>query len=318
MKKAFIALFLIICLVPSLGLVFTGPSGSSANQVLSPAPKPGPDMLKETADYFGDRFAFRNEMVTAWSLINARIFNTSSEKKVVLGNGGELYYANDFTGELSEDKLEAIAAKLLSLQSLAEEKGAEFIFTVAPDKSSLHGENLPAAYREKNTNVKRLEKYLESYGINYISLYDPEIPYYLTDSHWNGYGAAMACDRLTGSDFASGQFVKGGRHKGDLYDMLYPALPDNEFKTEYAEGFSFSCEKDPKDGNAITIKTSNKDGQGKLFCWRDSFGADLYPYLAQEFNEAVFSRSSDYDISKAEGADVIILEIVERNIEELL
>ena len=72
----------------------------------------------------------------------------------------------------------------------------------------------------------------------------------------------------------------------------------------------------PKGGNAITIRTRG-EGEGSLYCWRDSFGIALYPYLADAFQEACFSRSTEYTLPEGR-YDAVILELVERNLPQLL
>ena len=317
MKKIFIAVFLILCLVPSLGMLITGPGKGGANEILAAAPEFGADFLNQCSDYIADRFAFRQELITAWAKLNAGVLNTSVEKQVILGKDGELYYAADYTEALNDDELEQIAQNIKKLQAEAESGGARFIFTIAPDKSSKFPQMLPDSYGPKNGNASRLEKYLTEYEINYVNLFEQEIPYYKTDSHWTNVGAAVAADALIGSEYSKGGFYISGKHTGDLYEMLYPALKDNEDELSYAPGFSYTCEKNPRGGEAMTIHTFNEAKSGKLYCWRDSFGISLYPYLADSFGEAVFSRSTDYNIAEAGDSDIIILEIVERNIGNL-
>ncbi len=318
MKKVLVVLFLIICLIPSLGMIVLGPSKSGANEVLAAKPESGPEFFNQCADYIADRFAFRQELITAWSWINAKIFNTSVEDQVVLGKDGWLYYSSDFADELSDEELETIAVNIEAIQKCVEERGAKFVFTIAPDKSSLFAENLPDGYKTKNKNAERLREYLNAHNINYVNLFNLSIPYYKTDSHWTDCGAAVVADELLGTDYARASFYISGKHTGDLYQMLFPSLSNNEDRVEYAPGFSFTCEKDPRGGDAITINTVNPEKSGTLFCWRDSFGVSLYPYLAENFEKAEFSRSSDYDVLKTGDADYVILEIAERNLEKLL
>lgn len=298
-------------------MLIVGPSSGGANEILASAPKPGDDFLCQCADYLNDRFAFRQELITAWSLINAKVFRTSAEDKVILGKDGWLFYADDYSDQLSEQELESVAVNIKNLQNDIEDRGGRFIFTIAPDKTTVFSEKLVNPDYPKNSNADRLKKYLEDYGINYISLFELDIPYYATDSHWTDAGAAVAADAMLGTDYADGAFYISGKHTGDLYEMLYPAFSENEERIEYAPGFSFTCEKDPHGGDAITIHTYNESADGSLFCWRDSFGISLYPYLAETFGEATFTRSSDYDASKTGEADTVILEIVERNIGKL-
>ena len=86
----------------------------------------------------------------------------------------------------------------------------------------------------------------------------------------------------------------------------------------YDGELSYICESDPNGGNAITIKTVCDAGTDGLMCWRDSFGIALYPYLAQSFAAATFSRSADYDLTLANSADAVIIELVERNLSNIL
>ena len=304
-------------MIPSLGMLVLGPSKSGANEVLAAKPELGPDFLKQCTDYIADRFAFRQEMITAWSWINAKLFNTSVENQVILGKNGWLYYSSDFANELSDEELETIAVNIENIQKSAEAGGAEFVFTIAPDKSTLFSDNLPSDYGTKNSNAKRLEEHLNRHNVNYANLFELSIPYYITDSHWTDCGAAVVADAILGTDYSNAPFFVSGKHTGDLYQMLFPSLADNEDKVEYAPGFSFTCVKDPRGGDAITINTVNDEKSGKLFCWRDSFGNSLYPYLAESFGESEFSRSSDYDVAKIGDADYVILEIVERNLGNL-
>jgi Transglutaminase-like enzymes, putative cysteine proteases len=180
----------------------------------------------------------------------------------------------------------------------------------------------------ENSNAEKLKPYLEKFGVNYADLFevfdDSTILYYAADSHWTSAGAAKGIDTILSaaeidSNYSSGPFSIEGIHIGDLYNMLYPAAKGTEGEVVHSDTFSFECLNNPNNGNAITIETSNPKAKGGLFCWRDSFGIEMYPYLAQSFNKATFSRDSKYDLSKIEdGTNLVILEIVERNLPNLL
>ena len=53
--------------------------------------------------------------------------------------------------------------------------------------------------------------------------------------------------------------------------------------------------------------------------FRDSFGNTLYPFLADSFGQATFSRSMPYRLTMLEdtGADTVLIELVERNLDYL-
>ena len=136
-------------------------------------------------------------------------------------------------------------------------------------------------------------------------------------------GAALAADTLLHaaekeSAYFSGAFRKGEDHRGDLYEMLYPSGSLREESLVYAP-FTFQSLNNPNGGNALRILTHNESASGKLFCWRDSFGISLYPYLAESYSDALFSRSESYDLNQVLSfeADTLVLEIVERNLPRL-
>ncbi len=322
-----IGLFLAVCLLPSLGILVFGQSGAAANEQLAPRPRWGLSVLNETADWLSDRFALRREMVTLWARLNA-LLGASAEEQVLLGSAGWLYYAPtlpDYTGEhLSDGELGRIAQRLAALQREAEERGARFLFTVAPNKNTLWPDNMPAwaVNRHDEGNLARLLPLLDACGVNCVDLSALALPYYRTDSHWTAEGAAVAADALLGalgreSRYAEGPFAEDGVHRGDLYEMLYPAARGEEPELVYTGALRYESLNDPRGGNAITIRTACEAGRGRLYCWRDSFGIALYPYLADSFAEAVFSRSQSYGVPEGD-YDVLLLEIVERNLADLL
>lgn len=338
----FILLFLVLCLIPSLGILIFGESEAAANEILTTRPsaqnRDGSlnwELLSDFSDYIADRFAFRQEMVTAWSSVNAELFSTSVEEQVILGRDGWLYYRetlDDYLGKgMSDEELEYAAKNLALMQEYAESQGTAFVFTIAPNKNSLYPEHMPTYYPNGHdgANAERLPALLEQYGVNYVDLFEAfrneEVLYFSTDSHWNAQGAALAADQILSglgmeSNYFSGSFTNPVNHRGDLYEMLYPAGTMTEPDMQLSSGFSYTCENDPNGGNAITINTTAEGREGTLLCWRDSFGISLYPYLAEKFGSATFSRASSYDLSQIEtlGADTVIIELVERNLEHLI
>lgn len=306
--KIYIVLFIALCIIPFAGLLIFGPAKPSANEVLATSPRFGMKMLDQTEDYVADRFFLRKQLATCWARINADIFRTSAEDQVILGRNGWLYY-NVFGRELSDEEIQQCADRIIELSDECREKGIDFIFTIAPNKDSIHGENMP--YVMQNTNAERLGKVLADSEVNYVNLFDSGIEYFATDSHWTSRGAALACNKLIGTSYK--EFPVEKQHKGDLYEMLYPA--GNKTETDYMVDFAHETEGNPNGGNAIEIHTTCSGREGRLKCYRDSFGIYLYPYLADNFAECTFLRSTDYS---ADDCDVLIIEIVERNIGDLI
>ena len=90
--------FLTVCMVPSVGMLFYPERKPAANQILAPPPSLVEEdgrfntaVLQETSDYLSDHFAFRQELITAHSALMAKMFQVSTEDKVLLGKEGWLF-----------------------------------------------------------------------------------------------------------------------------------------------------------------------------------------------------------------------------------
>lgn len=339
-KKAFSLLFVLIflaaCLVPSLGLVLVGPAESGANEVLAVKPtltrRDGSvnwDYLADLAAYINDRFFPRQMAVTGWARLNAALGSSPTED-VLLGTEGWLYYAptlNDYTrSDLMTDRdLWCAARTLYLLQEAAEARGGQFLFTVAPNKNSLYPGHMPDYPRGDGvSNARALGELLEDMEVHYLDLFalfagQDEEMYFPTDSHWNGRGAALAADAILTalgreSAYYTGDFTPTD-HTGDLYEMLYPAGKATDPDYSFAPGFTFTASSRNPDN--ITITTESAGGRGDLLLYRDSFGRNLYPYMAESYARATFSRKTNYESGlMPEGGDLVI-ELVERNLRYL-
>ncbi|MBQ3256091.1 MAG: hypothetical protein IJA67_01565 [Oscillospiraceae bacterium] len=337
----YIGLFLLICLTPFLGMLIFGPSEAAANEILANPPKLtqrdgsfNMSVADDTEDYIADRFAFRQELVTAWAKLNTKLLHTSVQEQVVLGKEDWLFYAStedDYMGICADNERIAYAASNLALmQEYAHSLGAEFIFVIAPNKNSLYPAHMPSHIpNREESNALLLTKQLDVLGVVHADLFaafgrQSEVLYFQTDSHWNGKGAALAADAILEtlhitSEYFAEEFTLSKAHKGDLYEMLYPTGKETESDYAPAKGFSFRYDSEPNGGNAIKIETSCDSATGSLVCWRDSFGISLHPYLAQAFGKAFFSRSASYDLTEAaqREATAVVIELVERNLSQL-
>ena len=174
----------------------------------------------------------------------------------------------------------------------------------------------------------RLMALAEARGVRCADLFSAfasrgETLYFAHDSHWNSRGAALAADVILGefgreSDLFGGDFSQSERHDGDLFEMLYPAFRDSEENPVYGGALDFSCEGNVRP-DSITINAAG-GGSGSLLAFRDSFGNLLYPYLAADFASSRFSRATAYDLTLIDGlgADCVLIELVERNLDHLV
>lgn len=349
MKKVFsilfAAVFFLLCLVPSVGMILAGPSEAAANEAPVTAPKLknydgswNGDFFADLRDYIGNGFFLRLECITGWDTLCADLFHTSANEDVLIGPDGWLFYGaavNDISGanQMTDRQIWAAARSLALMQEYAESQGADFLFTVPCGKYTLYPDHAPAYITvAEGSNRERLQALLEEMGVNYVDLYaaftaqDEEL-YWQWDSHWNARGAALAADAILsaagrGSDYFAGPFTEEQTHTGDLYAMLYPRGTARETDYTWAAngGFTFEYTSRFNSYDDITITTENGAGEGSLLMFRDSSGRSLYPYMAQSYETAYFSRLNNYrlDLIAQQGADLVVAELAERTLDYLL
>ncbi len=345
--KADIAMgaFLCACLIPSVGMLFLPEEPPAANQTLAQPPSLTTadgginlNVLDEAADYIADHFALRQRLITANAALEAAVFQTSSQDSVLLGREGWLFYRetlDDYlrTDPLSDRELFCAAHTLALLTEYAQNRGASLTFTVAPNKASLYSQYLPnvGSPLEGEDDIDRLVPLLKAQGVRYADLFAPfreeeQVLYHAADSHWTSRGAALAHDALVDALGLEGRtrwFALPGQetdtHRGDLYEMLYPTGTGREPDTEFDQPFAFDYVRPIRSAEDQRIETQAPGQTGSLLMFRDSFGNTLHSFLAEEYGQALFSRTMPYQMSLLDetGADTVIIELVERNLDYL-
>lgn len=346
MKKKifFIILFTAICIFPLASFPFAGNQNAESAMSAKPTPsitkagKLNRDFFKDCGDYFSYNFGFRQNFVTADARLKSGLFSTSDQDNVVLGRNGWLYYGSsmdDYYGyeTMSDKDIEKAVKNLSEIQKELNDKGIRFVFTIAPNKNSLYPQYMPGGYdtTPDKRNSVRLRKALEKSDVNYVDLYclfenTDEVLYHKTDSHWNNKGAAMVCNKLLKAagkdctDYSNVPYKIKNDFTGDLFSMLYPTDKGTDPEVYYDVKRSYTYDQPIESTYDPEIETTNHDKTGSLVMFRDSFGNSLLPFVADEYGKCYFSRMDPIDISEAtdRGADTVIVEIVERNLKNIL
>ena len=345
-KKKYIVFTLvviIICILPFAGMLFAKTEATSENKKLSEWPvlkdEEGinKEYMEEAGAYFLDHFAFKEKLAGANAIMQAKLFNVSSEDDVIIGNDGWLYYTatlDDFqhNNSVSERQLYSMAHNMKLMQEYVELFGKQFVFTIAPNKNSLYGKNMPANYKYKvseKSDAERFIPYLESEGVNYVDLYslfneEDEVLYYKQDSHWTEKGAVLVYNELLDSVSVNHYRYDDVNPEvsydyiGDLASMLYASSAEGEEKLTYIKEnkYSYVAGEDVTD---MLINTYNPSGCGSLLMYRDSFGNSLLPYFANAYENAQFSKIVPYPMTDVVTAapDLVIVEKVERHLPTL-
>lgn len=351
LRLLYIAVVIAMCLIPLAAMGVRLTTQTTENKTLTAKPvliKDGAfnrDFLSDAGDYFTDHFAFRQELVAADAKLRSALFGVSAVDSVIQGENGWLYYEatlDDYQhrNSVSERMLFNMAHNVALMQEYTELLGKTFLFTIAPNKNSLYGENMPDRYSytvAEESDARRLKPWLEKEGVHYVDLFElfeaqDEVLYYARDSHWNQDGAVLVYNTLLDACGIPHETYEDAEREirrdyyGDLNLMLYPvgAEPEDEvhFLKEFEYEYVLSGEGMTAEDVSVEdtfIQTVNGAGSGNLLMYRDSFGNSLLPYMAEHFANATFSKVVPYpmtDLITAE-PDIVIVEKVERHLPTL-
>ncbi len=336
---AYTAAVLLIMVVPFAGMTVAATNETTENKELAEFPKLrnngkwNVSFLGELGGYFEEHFAFRQELVAANAMLRGKVLGVSASDQVVVGKDDWLYYAgtlDDYLGEnlMSEKGLANAVHNIGLMQQYVESRGSKFIITVAPNKNSVYGDNMPSNYlRGEENNHSLLAPLLGQAGIHYVDLYhifesSDEFLYLRGDSHWNNKGALLVCQRLMdalGKEYdasAYSAYEVRKEHIGDLEKMLYSVAVKPEDNVYYDRVPIYAYVNDVEDTEADWIETINPNGQGSLLMYRDSFGNSMLPFLANEFEYGYFSRLVPYNLTNLDQyrPEYVIVERVERRL----
>jgi len=333
---SFVALFLALCLSLSVGTILFGPAGAAANERLAEFPSFKTEegingvFLAQLQKYVNDRFFLRQQLITLDHRMSS-LLGVSGEDSVIAGRDGWLFFAQtlgDYTGTepMSGRELFSAASNVALMEEYCRRTGKEFTFIVAPNKNSLYGEFMPDyGVIAGKRNAERFHGLLDQLGVRYVDLFaafgsEDEILYFAHDSHWNSKGAALGADLINRSfgvqsAYFDEDFSRAIPHGGDLYAMVFPGAQDPETDPVYGAELNYTFTSKATQPDAVTLTTEGA-GEGNLLCYRDSFGMLLFPYLADSYKTAKFSRSVSYDLTG--GETYVAIELVERNLRYLI
>ena len=343
----FIAACLLLCLIPSAGMLFFPTTQTTENKAMAEAPRLiteegslNRSFFGDFENYFNEHIALRNQLVYADAKIQTSLFQESNVSGVISGTNGWLYYSStldDYLGNavMSDRELYNLAHNFSLVQDYLEARDIDFVLTIAPNKNTLYGENMPY-YKSYIVNsehsAKLLGPYLAEQDIRYLDLFalfeaQDETLYLLRDSHWNMKGACLAYNgimdllALSHEDYSASSPVLLKNENGDLNKMLYSFYGELEENYSYDLPQAYAYANDVSSVEDGWIITENESGTGTLLMFRDSFANTLIPFLSNEFEAAYYSKGQPNALERYLETcmpDCVVIEKVERNISEYL
>lgn len=296
--------------------------------------------------YFGDRFAFRNEILDAYGTLKYDVFGFSAlTNKVKEGKYEWLFFADmtlirPVSKPFTKKELQQFHYNLEIITKWHNQHGIKYYLTIPPIKHTIYPEKLPD-YLKIVLNFSRIDQ-LRSYlkkrsSVNFIGFKNELIDekkyrqlYYDNDTHWNPYGAFIGYTKIINT--LSKDFDKiipnkledyeerwvNNHNPGDLL-MLLGKKPLNGsillFRKDSVEAvFQKKIE------NIEEWKMTSPVNDLKLFVIRDSYSEQLKRFLSTNFKQSFYIWQMDVPIEKIkeEKPNLVLHEMSERVISDYL
>jgi hypothetical protein len=312
--------------------------------------------IRQFDQYYKENFGWRNALFYQYNRLKYNLMEVSSlPEKVVVGKHGWFYPGNSFAHiadqhrgcwPIKETTLEIIAQRLTDHQRKLARQGTKLYILIAPDSYTIYPEYLPD-YLQCSTgpsNFDRLKQYLvQQTTIPLVDVREAlctakasKLVYSQTDSHWNQYGALIASLSLIGrvrQDFPRIPMARPADYTvraiqgegGDLVTMLalnreirdsinYAIRPPKRLLASQQESIP---------NNEMHLPSQRFVSMNyqlpKLLLVGDSFSYSMNPFITGYFRESYLVRSNVLkpDLIRQERPDVVVFEIVERNLDLL-
>lgn len=304
--------------------------------------------------YYRENFGGRNALVYAYSSWKYGLLHQSPlPERVVMGKQG-WFFVGDVSNNVikqhrgllpySPDSIQLIVDRLVDCQQQMARRGVRLYVTVAPDSHTIYPENLPEQLKQSASpsRLDQLKQAIAQTTIPFIDVRDTllrakqqQVVYYKTDTHWNHMGNLIACSQLINrikADFPevdSAQLInyhmtkknrKGGdlvtlfMFQDDIQEEFYELRP--RFQNQPLRAENFENVENHTFGRRVTGPNSTNP---KLMLLGDSFGESMVLFLGDYFAETYFARGNQLRQAPidAEKPDILVIEIVERNIDWL-
>lgn len=363
------ALFLLLIFLPLADMVFRLSPEVQVGEKrrLAPAPRfawrQPLDFLRQGDAYFRDHFGFRGQLVQLHNRIVTGCLKSSPSEKVIIGRQGWLYLGRGayFNNEIDYFR----ASKPFSLQELQrfktvleqrrawlERRGIRYLFMLAPNKSTIYPEYMPAAYNRVHarSRMDQLVDFLSRHSDVEVLDLRPALLrekrrmriYHKTDTHWNDLGGFHAYREmirhlqrhfedirpLSGDDITIRPADEAG---GDLAIMLSlqqhlfretriqvkPKIPFRARLGAPTPGFR---------AKAPWVRLSAAECAGgripAAVMVRDSFARQLHPFLSEHFQRIVYIWDWELhfftQVIEKEKPSIVIDQMAERSLLSIL
>jgi len=226
--------------------------------------------------YYNDHFQLRDLVILGYNWIKIRIWKRSSNRKVILGADGWLFYTGDrvmedflSTNRFSVEQLEARRKLLEGKRDWLAKQGIRYLFVIPPNKQSIYSEFMPEAY-QRLQGQSRLDQFVAYMQANSdVDILDLRQAlkeskkyhelFFRQDTHWNEIAGLIASREIFRSVSRSFPRIKVNasmkslanysihpkkrQKQGDLARLLGYAMDTSDTRYEIVPKFNLVSDK---------------------------------------------------------------------------
>lgn len=348
-KTILTGFFLVMLILPNILMFFdiNNKIELSENKAVSKLPTWTSNisvLAKETRRYYLDNFGFKKVSFLFYSYVKSTILNENPlPNRVVEGKEG-WFFLGDFAKNVFSNNSGAktimpqekvfLEKNINSYFEKSKSAGIPFYMVVCPDKHQIYNEFLPFKLSDRTSKFDAVLNSLNHKNPHLLLLKEELLKckaehkiYFKTDSHWNDLGALYGFNALIEKmqiDFptlrtlsaAEFNFNTKMASRKDLTNMInhdaeeevLELVPKNSNDTQQNSFY-----------NGVRVrKFFNSEKKLKVVVFHDSYSFALMKYFVATFRESVFVKSyPDYELIKKEKPDIVILEMVNRKLEDI-
>ena len=297
MRKMLSLIFVFFLLVPTVvwmaGLEFS----INVDRLGLKPPRLYPQVLLDNEyylsfdQYFNDSLPIRGPLIYTKNWLDYHLFHTSDSREVHVGSNGWLYgrkSIKDYRKEACKDNayVEQLALELHALEKIIEASGRRFLFTIAPNKSTIYPEFVGYVPKGKQCNSSLYDLFLDkitAYPLKSFIMLDGTLReekknhallYNKNDTLWNSLGAMVATKTILKKVF-DGQ----GKELIPDYD------PIDIITTRDLTGKLMGLSVDSEEIPIKHFRSFDRPGLPSAVISGDSFMSNLIPYMVGMFSK---------------------------------
>ena len=356
-NKYILYMFLFLLYIPSISWFFVADDSSYNkidNRKLYDFPVLNIITVKQFPEnfdkYYNDHVPYRTALINFNSIMQYKIFGFVNSSKVVFGQNGWLFYCDKNDGDsmgdykrinqFSYSEMDEIAQKINYVKRKVEDRGAKFIYFLAPNKENVYPEYMPKGIIRANYTPRtyQFSKYLKSkYGIEVIFPFDSillmknKYPVYdRLDTHWSVPGAYAGTSVLLKemniilpniSSFHCQEIFNANNELAKMAGFIDPKQILGDSSTTSVDLWKDMPIKKEDITDEITRFTNPlAESDKKVVFIGDSFRGAMMPIMAIKFKNILFIHRNSFlfDYLDSEKPDYVIYENVERTIPDIL